>query len=58
MTVLPPETCDRYYLGRIRPSMFCAGRDKGGVDACQVRLAQHICILMMFWHQWSTSVIG
>lgn len=48
MTVLPPETCDRYYLGRIRPSMFCAGRDQGGVDACQVRLAQQICIVLMF----------
>lgn len=36
VTVLPPETCDQYYLGRIRPSMFCAGRDQGGVDACQV----------------------
>ncbi|XP_056879363.1 ovochymase-1 isoform X1 [Takifugu flavidus] len=35
VTVLPPETCDQYYLGRIRPSMFCAGRDQGGVDACQ-----------------------
>lgn len=36
VTVLPPETCDQYYLGRIRPSMFCAGRDQGGADACQV----------------------
>uniref|UniRef100_A0A3Q3VWX4 Peptidase S1 domain-containing protein n=1 Tax=Mola mola TaxID=94237 RepID=A0A3Q3VWX4_MOLML len=35
VTILPPEVCNQYYLGRMRPSMFCAGRDRGGVDACQ-----------------------
>uniref|UniRef100_A0A672FTK6 Zgc:55888 n=1 Tax=Salarias fasciatus TaxID=181472 RepID=A0A672FTK6_SALFA len=35
VTVLPSETCNRYYSGRIRHNMFCAGKDQGGVDACQ-----------------------
>uniref|UniRef100_A0A3P8UTA4 Ovochymase 1 n=1 Tax=Cynoglossus semilaevis TaxID=244447 RepID=A0A3P8UTA4_CYNSE len=35
VTVLPPDVCNRYYTGRIRSSMFCAGNEKGGVDACQ-----------------------
>ncbi|XP_069375952.1 ovochymase-1 isoform X6 [Paralichthys olivaceus] len=35
VTVLPPDVCNQYYSGRIRSSMFCAGRDRGGVDACQ-----------------------
>uniref|UniRef100_H3CCR9 Ovochymase 1 n=1 Tax=Tetraodon nigroviridis TaxID=99883 RepID=H3CCR9_TETNG len=35
VSILPPDACDRYYLGRVRPSMFCAGRDQGGADACQ-----------------------
>ncbi|XP_029351534.1 trypsin-1-like [Echeneis naucrates] len=35
VTILPSEVCNRFYLGRIRSSMFCAGKDEGGVDACQ-----------------------
>uniref|UniRef100_A0A8P4KFF0 Peptidase S1 domain-containing protein n=1 Tax=Dicentrarchus labrax TaxID=13489 RepID=A0A8P4KFF0_DICLA len=35
VTILPPDVCNQFYLGRIRPSMFCAGKDSGGVDACQ-----------------------
>ncbi|XP_059181948.1 ovochymase-1 [Centropristis striata] len=35
VTILPPDVCNQYYLGRIRPSMFCAGKDGGGADACQ-----------------------
>uniref|UniRef100_A0A3Q0R2L5 Ovochymase 1 n=1 Tax=Amphilophus citrinellus TaxID=61819 RepID=A0A3Q0R2L5_AMPCI len=35
VTILPSDDCNQYYLGRIRPSMFCAGKDEGGVDACQ-----------------------
>nr|XP_046235556.1 ovochymase-1 isoform X2 [Scatophagus argus] len=35
VTILPPDVCNQYYLGRMRPSMFCAGEDGGGVDACQ-----------------------
>ncbi|KAL3976978.1 RING finger protein [Sarotherodon galilaeus] len=35
VTILPSDTCNQYYLGRIRPSMFCAGKDEGGLDACQ-----------------------
>ncbi|XP_041636357.1 ovochymase-1 isoform X2 [Cheilinus undulatus] len=35
VTILPPEVCNQYYLGRMRPSMFCAGKDGGGADACQ-----------------------
>ncbi|XP_073337015.1 ovochymase-1 [Pagrus major] len=35
VTILPPDVCNQYYLGRIRPSMFCAGKDRGGADACQ-----------------------
>jgi len=36
VTILPPRACEQYYRGRMRPSMFCAGRDSGGADACQV----------------------
>ncbi|KAM7367456.1 hypothetical protein PAMP_015356 [Pampus punctatissimus] len=35
VTVLPPDVCNQYYVGRMRPSMFCAGKDGGGADACQ-----------------------
>ncbi|CAK6983661.1 ovochymase-1 [Scomber scombrus] len=35
VTLLSPDVCNRYYVGRMRPSMFCAGKDGGGVDACQ-----------------------
>ncbi|XP_068590082.1 ovochymase-1 isoform X2 [Cebidichthys violaceus] len=35
VTILSPEACDRYYRGRMRPSMFCAGNHSGGADACQ-----------------------
>ncbi|XP_027139891.1 ovochymase-1 isoform X2 [Larimichthys crocea] len=35
VTILPFDVCNQYYLGRIRPSMFCAGKDGGGADACQ-----------------------
>ncbi|KAK5896409.1 hypothetical protein CgunFtcFv8_010011 [Champsocephalus gunnari] len=35
VTILSPESCNQFYLGRMRPSMFCAGRPGGGVDACQ-----------------------
>ncbi|CAJ1054450.1 ovochymase-1 isoform X1 [Xyrichtys novacula] len=35
VTIMPPEVCNRYYLGRMRPSMFCAGKEGGGADACQ-----------------------
>ncbi|XP_040886209.1 ovochymase-1 [Toxotes jaculatrix] len=35
VTILPPDVCNQYYLGRIRSSMFCAGKDGGGADACQ-----------------------
>ncbi|KAM7378638.1 hypothetical protein PAMA_013514 [Pampus argenteus] len=35
VTVLPRDVCNQYYVGRIRPSMFCAGKDSGGADACQ-----------------------
>ncbi|XP_054480990.1 ovochymase-1 [Anoplopoma fimbria] len=35
VTILPPASCDQYYVGRMQPSMFCAGRDSGGTDACQ-----------------------
>lgn len=37
VTVLPSQVCNQFYAGRIRSSMFCAGKDEGGVDACQVR---------------------
>lgn len=36
MSVLPQDTCQRFYRGRLRASMFCAGREQGGADACQV----------------------
>ncbi|XP_036977682.1 ovochymase-1 [Acanthopagrus latus] len=35
VTILPHDVCNQYYLGRIQPSMFCAGKDRGGADACQ-----------------------
>lgn len=37
VTIMPPDVCNQYYRGRLRPSMFCAGKDEGGADACQVR---------------------
>lgn len=37
VTILPPDVCNQYYLGRMRPSMFCAGKEGGGADACQVQ---------------------
>ncbi|XP_074481238.1 ovochymase-1 isoform X2 [Sebastes fasciatus] len=35
VTILPPDVCNQFYRGRMRPSMFCAGKDGGGADACQ-----------------------
>ncbi|XP_061814911.1 ovochymase-1 isoform X1 [Nerophis lumbriciformis] len=35
VTVLPSDVCNRYYKSRIRASMFCAGKEAGGVDSCQ-----------------------
>ncbi|KAJ3612389.1 hypothetical protein NHX12_020665 [Muraenolepis orangiensis] len=35
VTCLPLDHCNRFYKGRIHPSMFCAGELEGGVDACQ-----------------------
>uniref|UniRef100_UPI0037E90D7C ovochymase-1 n=1 Tax=Semicossyphus pulcher TaxID=241346 RepID=UPI0037E90D7C len=35
VTILHPGVCNQYYLGRMRPSMFCAGKTGGGADACQ-----------------------
>ncbi|XP_029282301.1 ovochymase-1 isoform X2 [Cottoperca gobio] len=35
VTILPQDVCNRYYLGRVRPSMLCAGKSGGGADACQ-----------------------
>ncbi|XP_076578339.1 ovochymase-1 isoform X1 [Chaetodon auriga] len=35
VTILPSDVCNQYYHGRIRASMFCAGKDQGGADACQ-----------------------
>lgn len=36
VTILPHEVCNQYYPGRVRSTMFCAGRSEGGADACQV----------------------
>ncbi|XP_072310071.1 trypsin-2-like [Eucyclogobius newberryi] len=35
VTIIPSEVCNKYYVGRILDTMFCAGKEKGGVDACQ-----------------------
>ncbi|XP_075900027.1 ovochymase-1 [Nelusetta ayraudi] len=35
VTVLPHLVCNKHYKGRMRPSMFCAGKVAGGADACQ-----------------------
>ncbi|XP_063761931.1 ovochymase-1 isoform X4 [Eleginops maclovinus] len=35
VTILSSESCNQFYLGRMRPSMFCAGSPGGGADACQ-----------------------
>ncbi|KAM6961593.1 ovochymase-1 [Tautogolabrus adspersus] len=35
VTILPLDVCNQFYLGRMRPSMFCAGKEGGGADACQ-----------------------
>uniref|UniRef100_A0A8C4YWV7 Peptidase S1 domain-containing protein n=1 Tax=Gadus morhua TaxID=8049 RepID=A0A8C4YWV7_GADMO len=35
VSLLPLDKCNQFYRGRIRPTMFCAGRPEGGVDACQ-----------------------
>lgn len=36
VSILDQDSCQRFYLGRLRASMFCAGREQGGADACQV----------------------
>lgn len=36
MTCLSSEDCNKFYLGIVQPTMFCAGDPEGGVDACQV----------------------
>lgn len=36
MTILSLDACNEYYNDKIRQSMFCAGKEEGGVDACQV----------------------
>uniref|UniRef100_A0A8C7X1M9 trypsin n=1 Tax=Oryzias sinensis TaxID=183150 RepID=A0A8C7X1M9_9TELE len=35
VSILAFDVCNEYYKGRIMPSMFCAGKDQGGLDACQ-----------------------
>ncbi|KAM9846090.1 ovochymase-1 [Aulostomus maculatus] len=35
VTLLSPDDCRRFYAGRIKSSMFCAGKNGGGADACQ-----------------------
>uniref|UniRef100_A0A3B4AU71 Peptidase S1 domain-containing protein n=1 Tax=Periophthalmus magnuspinnatus TaxID=409849 RepID=A0A3B4AU71_9GOBI len=35
VTLLPSEVCNKYYVGRILDTMFCAGKEEGGADACQ-----------------------
>ncbi|XP_041934699.1 ovochymase-1 [Alosa sapidissima] len=35
VTIMPQQTCNRFYYGRVLSKMFCAGEEAGGVDACQ-----------------------
>uniref|UniRef100_A0A1A8S4B7 Peptidase S1 domain-containing protein n=1 Tax=Nothobranchius rachovii TaxID=451742 RepID=A0A1A8S4B7_9TELE len=35
VSILSSVDCNEYYGGRVRASMFCAGKDEGGADACQ-----------------------
>ncbi|XP_062374101.1 ovochymase-1 isoform X2 [Sardina pilchardus] len=35
VTIQPQHTCNTFYYGRVMNNMFCAGEEKGGVDACQ-----------------------
>ncbi|XP_072233408.1 ovochymase-1 isoform X2 [Leuresthes tenuis] len=35
VSILAFDVCNEYYKGRVRQSMFCAGKDGGGADACQ-----------------------
>ncbi|KAM9705236.1 transmembrane protease serine 9-like [Menidia menidia] len=35
VSILNFDACNDYYHGRIRSSMFCAGKEEGGADACQ-----------------------
>ncbi|KAK5601924.1 hypothetical protein CRENBAI_019105 [Crenichthys baileyi] len=35
VSLMASDVCNEYYNGRVRPSMFCAGKDEGGMDACQ-----------------------
>ncbi|XP_076025569.1 ovochymase-1 [Genypterus blacodes] len=35
VTILPWSMCNKYYSGRLRAAMFCAGKAGGGADACQ-----------------------
>ncbi|XP_077091021.1 ovochymase-1 isoform X2 [Siphateles boraxobius] len=35
VTVFDPQTCSRFYVGKMHECMMCAGADAGGRDACQ-----------------------
>ncbi|KAK2892939.1 hypothetical protein Q8A67_012927 [Cirrhinus molitorella] len=35
VTVFEPQTCNKYYGGKMQKFMMCAGAEAGGVDACQ-----------------------
>ncbi|XP_056311085.1 ovochymase-1 [Danio aesculapii] len=35
VTVYEPQTCNRFYRGKVLRSMMCAGANEGGMDACQ-----------------------
>ncbi|XP_050964073.1 ovochymase-1 [Labeo rohita] len=35
VTVFEPQTCNKYYGGKMLKFMMCAGADAGGMDACQ-----------------------
>lgn len=39
-----------YYDNQITTTMFCAGYEKGGTDACQVRLGLFWCPMLVFLH--------
>lgn len=55
MPIISDAVCNApdYYDNQITTNMFCAGYEKGGIDACQVSFFASLCVLV---HKSSFSV--